>query len=146
MNLTRRDGIHLRGYRHRRNRSDQRRFWILPWHNSKPKRIGPMENTSITTKYVRKPLFVDAVQVTEENFADIARWCFGEVGNIDESPVDRSADVQPSKQYIHVRVHNPKNPRQTKAFVGDWILYTERGYKVYTTKAFQANFDPVDQD
>lgn len=105
-----------------------------------------MENTSITTKYVRKPLFVDAVQVTEANFADIARWCFGEVGNIDESPVDRSEDVQPSKQYIHVRVHNPKNPRQTKAFVGDWILYTERGYKVYTTKAFQANFDLVEDD
>jgi hypothetical protein len=103
-----------------------------------------MENTSITTKYVRKPLFVDAVQVTEQNFEDIARWCFGEVANIDESPVDRSASVQPSKQYIHVRVHNPKNPRQTKAFVGDWILYTERGYKVYTTKAFQANFDQVE--
>lgn len=106
--------------------------------------MGIMETTSITTKYVRKPLFVDAVQVTEQNFADIARWCFGEVGNIDESPVDRSLDFEPTKQYIHVRVHNPKNPRQTKAFVGDWILYTERGYKVYTTKAFQANFNLVE--
>lgn len=105
-----------------------------------------METTSITEKYVRKPLFVDAVQVSEENFADVARWCFGEIHNIDESTVDTSADVEPSKQYIHVRVHNPKNPRQTKAFVGDWILYTERGYKVYTTKAFQANFDKVDEE
>lgn len=103
-----------------------------------------MELTSITEKYVRKPLYVDAVQVTEENFADIARWCFGEIGNIDETPVDKTADIDPSKQYIHVRVHSPRNPRQTKAFVGDWILYTERGYKVYTAKAFQANFDPVE--
>lgn len=142
MNSIKRD----KHYRHRRDRSGQRRFWIFPWHNTQSKRIGHMENTSLTTKYVRKPLFVDAVQVTEQNFADIARWCFGEVGNIDESPVDRAQEVQPTKQYIHVRVHNPKNPRQTKAFVGDWILYTERGYKVYTTKAFQANFDPVDQD
>jgi hypothetical protein len=54
-----------------------------------------------------------------------------------------SADFEPAKQYIHVRVHNPKNPRQTKAFVGDWILYTERGYKVFTAKAFQANFNNV---
>jgi hypothetical protein len=99
--------------------------------------------TSVTKKYVRKPLYVDAVQVTEQNFIDIARWCFGEIGNIDETPVDMSSEVEPTKQYIHVRVHNPKNPRQTKAFVGDWILYTERGYKVYTTKAFQANFDLV---
>ena len=106
--------------------------------------MSDMENTSITAKYVRKPLYVDAVQVTEENFSDIARWCFGEIANVDDSPVDKSADPEPSKQYIYVRVHNPKNPRQTKAFVGDWILYTERGYKVYTTKAFQANFDLVE--
>lgn len=101
---------------------------------------------SVTRKYVRKPLYVDAVQVTEENFADIARWCFGEVQNIDESPVDRSKPLEPTKQFIHVRVHNPnpKNPRQTQAYVGDWILYTERGYKVYTTKAFTANFDLVE--
>jgi hypothetical protein len=103
-----------------------------------------MERTSVTEKYVRKPLYVDAVQVTEKNFIDIARWCFGEIGNIDESPVDHTTEVMPSKQFIHVRVHNPKNSRQTKAFVGDWILYTERGYKVYTTKAFQANFDKVE--
>lgn len=99
-----------------------------------------METTTITEKYVRKPLYVDAVQVTEKNFETIARWCFGSIGNIDETPVTKATDVDPPKQYIHVRVHNPKNPRQTKAFVGDWILYTERGYKVYTTKAFQANF------
>jgi hypothetical protein len=99
---------------------------------------------SVTQKYVRKPLYVDAVKVTESNFGDIARWCFGEIGNIDESPVDMSLPPQPSKQYIHVRVHNPKNSRQTKAFVGDWILYTERGYKVYTAKAFIANFDLVE--
>lgn len=103
--------------------------------------MSDMENTSITAKYVRKPLYVDAVQVTEENFVDIARWCFGEIANSDESPLDPTAANEPTKQYIYVRVHNPKNPRQTKAFVGDWILYTERGYKVYTTKAFQANFD-----
>lgn len=105
---------------------------------------------SITKKYVRKPLYVDAVQVTEKNFADIARWCFGEICNIDESPIDVAADlnniVRPSEQYIHVRVHNPKNARQTRAFVGDWLLYTERGYKVYTEKAFKANFDRVRND
>lgn len=105
-----------------------------------------MENTSITTRYVRKPLFVDAVQVTEANFLDIARWCFGEILNIDETPIKDDDGIEPNKQYIHVRVHNPKNPRQTKAFVGDWILYTERGYKVYTTKAFQANFVKAEEN
>lgn len=103
-----------------------------------------METTEITEKYVRKPLYVAAVQVTLENFVELARWCQGEIMNSDESPVDRSKEVQPDTQYIHVRVHNPKNPRQTKAFVGDWILYTDRGYKVYSEKAFKSNFDRVD--
>lgn len=103
-----------------------------------------METTSITKRYVRKPLYVDAVQVTEENFGDIARWCFGEIGNIDKTPVTHETPILPNKQYIHVRVHNPRNSMQTKAFVGDWLLYTERGYKVYTSKAFLANFDLVE--
>ena len=88
-----------------------------------------------TQKYVRKPLFVDVVQVTEENFDEVAAWCQGEI--------KAQAESEPGR-HIFVRVHSPRNPRQTKAYVGDWILYTERGYKVYTTKAFFASFDPVE--
>jgi hypothetical protein len=102
---------------------------------------NPDTETELTEKYIRKPLIVEAVQVTEENFATVKRWCMGQVCNNDETPVDPAADLDPKSQYIHVRVHNPKNSRQTKAYINDWILYTERGYKVYTTKAFQQNFD-----
>jgi len=89
-----------------------------------------------TTQYVRKPLYVAAVRVTEGNFENIVAWCQGEIQQ-DEIP------GKGVKRYIRVRVHNPKNPRQTKAFVGDWLLYTERGYKVYTNKAFHDSFDMV---
>ena len=89
-----------------------------------------------TTRHVRKPLFVDAVRITDANFEDIAKWCQGEIQQ-DDAPVGTST----GKKFIKIRVHNPKNPRQTKAFVGDWLLYTERGYKVYTNKAFHASFD-----
>jgi len=90
-----------------------------------------------TTQYIRKPLYVDAVRITGSNFEEIAAWCQGEILQ-DEVPGKGTG-----KKYIRVRVHNPKNPRQTKAFVGDWLLYTERGYKVYTNKAFHASFDEV---
>lgn len=86
-----------------------------------------------TQKYIRKPLYVDAVRVTVDNFEDIATWCQGEIRQ-DETPGS-------NKRYIKVRVQYPMNPRQTKAFVGDWILYTDRGYKVYLNKAFQMAFD-----
>lgn len=99
-------------------------------------------DTELTEKYIRKPLIVDAVQVTEENFSIVKRWCLGQVRNNDESPVDPTADLDPKKQYIRVRVNNPKNSRQTKAYLGDWILYTEMGgYKVYSPKAFEQNFN-----
>jgi hypothetical protein len=99
-----------------------------------------------TRKYVRKPLYVDAVQVTAEEFTAIALWCQGEIRYNDGEEVPEQQGIEPAKQHIHVRVHNPKSARQTKAFVGDWILYTERGYKVYTQKAFKASFDPVDEE
>lgn len=89
-----------------------------------------------TTQYIRKPLYVDAVRLTGANFDEIAAWCQGEVQK--DEPPDGNG-----KKFIRVRVHNPKSPRQTKAFVGDWLLYTERGYKVYTNKAFSASFDEV---
>jgi hypothetical protein len=83
------------------------------------------------TKYVRKPLYVDAVLVTEENFEEVLKWCQGDLGE---------GDVN---KHIRLRVHNPQSVRQTKAFVGDWILYTERGYKIYTDRAFRDNFTEV---
>lgn len=88
-------------------------------------------------KYIRKPLYVDAVRITAANFDEVVAWCQGEVLQ-DEVPGKGT-----TKKFIKVRVHNPKNVRQTKAFVGDWLLYTERGYKVYTNKAFHASFDLV---
>ena len=95
-----------------------------------------------TTQYTRKPLHVAAVRITSDNFEAIADWCQGE---IQTEGADYTPGSAPGKQYIHVRVHNPKNTRQTKAFVGDWLLYTERGYKIYTHKAFQAAFDETNE-
>jgi hypothetical protein len=92
-----------------------------------------------TEKYVRKPLFVDAVRVTSENFVDITRWCQGEILR-DEIPGQGTG-----KKYIKIRVHNPRDRRQMKAYVGDWVLYTDRGYKIYTNKAFHEAFLPADR-
>lgn len=91
-----------------------------------------------TQRYIRKPLYVDAVRITAANFEEIAAWCQGDIQQ-EEVPGKST-----TKKFIRVRVQNPKNPRQTKAFVGDWILYTETGYKVYTVKAFHAAFDKVE--
>jgi hypothetical protein len=102
--------------------------------------------TIVTSRYIRKPRYVDAVQITPDNFSEIAGWCQGEIRANDGDELVSNGEVNPNASYIRVRVHNPKNVRQTKAFVGDWILYTEKGYKVYTQKAFVNSFDQVSHD
>ena len=94
-----------------------------------------------TIRYIRKPLFVDAVKITPDNFVEVAGWCQGEIRALETDKVITTTKVDPSLCYIRVRVHNPKNPRQTQLRVGDWLLYTDRGYKVYTEKAFFNSFE-----
>lgn len=89
-------------------------------------------------RYTRKPFNVDAAQVTEENFEQLAEWIPG--AEIREQKVNGKL-----KRYIKVKVKNAQNERQTKAFVGDWVLYSDSGsgWKVYTKNAFERSFQPV---
>jgi hypothetical protein len=93
-----------------------------------------------STKYARKPFFVDAIQVTEDNISEVAEWCQGEV-RTSETPGE---DDSEEERYIKVRVHRPLTDRQTKAYIGDWVLYAVTGFKVYPTKAFHQSFEPAD--
>lgn len=87
-------------------------------------------------KYARKPFYIDAVQVTEDNISDVAKWASADV---------RTDNDTAAKKYIKVRVLRPLKERQTKAYVGDWVLYAGTGFKVYTTTAFASNFEISDQ-
>jgi hypothetical protein len=93
-----------------------------------------------TETYKRKPIYVEAVRVTEKNFVEVAAWCQGSIvtgGGV----MDLRDQVS---KFIKVRVINPQRERQTKAFVGDWVLYSDyQGYKVYTDGAFHNSFDPA---
>lgn len=89
-----------------------------------------------TRLYNRKQFQIEAVQVTLENAQQVADWCGGDVRHLREG-----LKPEDLKRYIKVRVHRPLTPRQTMAFVGDWVLYAGTGYKVYTDKAFQNSFE-----
>jgi hypothetical protein len=93
-----------------------------------------------TTTYKRKPIYVEAVKVTEENFTEVASWCQGAIVAKHGMTLDNLRDDK--TKHIKVRVVKPQKPRQTKAFVGDWVLYSEyHGYKVYTETAFRNAFE-----
>lgn len=84
-----------------------------------------------TQTYNRKPLTVEAVQVTDENLYDVAKWCGGEV----------RSHATPGKKFILVDVLHPLNSKQTKASPGDWVLKSDQGYKIYANSAFLKGFD-----
>lgn len=86
----------------------------------------------LTTVFVRKTFEVDAVQVTDWNIAVVAEWCRGTVYMPEEG--DKVA------MHVKVNVLKPLNERQTCAFVGDWILLSSTGFKVYTNRAFTNSF------
>lgn len=92
-----------------------------------------------THKFARKPFYVDAVRVSEENIEEVAAWCQGEI----LTEVVEGDPQTKGQKYIKVRVHRPLTDRQTKAFVGDWVLYAGTGFKVYTPKAFDKSFEKV---
>lgn len=93
-----------------------------------------------TKKYVKKPLYVEAVRVTRKNFRELTKWCSGKI-----QTEQADSTQSPGAKYIKIQAHNPINNRQTKAFVGDWILKTDRGFKVYTHQTFTQSFDEEDQ-
>jgi hypothetical protein len=78
--------------------------------------------------YIRKPFTIEAVQVATSNMYDIANWCGG---HLDAGT-------------IKVPVKRPLSPKQTIANVGDWVLKSDSGFKVYTDEAFKRNFDLIE--
>jgi hypothetical protein len=50
-----------------------------------------------------------------------------------------------SRDYISVRVAYPINPRQTQAYLGDWVLKSGKSFKVYTNSAFEKSFIPAEK-
>jgi hypothetical protein len=89
-----------------------------------------------TQRFMYVPLFVDGVQVTAENMAEVAEWC--------EGKIDNTIIKGKNQPFIKVDVLRPISLRQTRAFVGDWVLKIANGkLRVYTQKALVKDFIPA---
>lgn len=91
--------------------------------------------------FSRKPLVVEAIQVSADNMDDIASWCGGEVLT-HEPKVHAGVGTPPTKKYVRVNVLHPLNKKQTRAYVGDWVLKSGQGFKIYANNAFVKGFIP----
>lgn len=108
------------------------------WKDKLKEAVRPVPEGFETQKFARKPFYIDAVQVTEENMEAVAKWCGGTIS------VSGRGD-----KYIDVDVHAPQTERQKKAFVNDWVLYADfahAGFKVYTPVSFKNTFVPAKEE
>ena len=83
-------------------------------------------------RFMHVPLYVDGVQVTAETMAEIAKWCGGVIS-------ERKVQGR-TEEFIKVQVNNPPSIRQTQAHVGDWVLKTKTGFKIYFERAMTKTF------
>jgi len=90
-----------------------------------------------TTRFARRAFYVEAVQVTLDNMSAVTEWCGGVVESMDSR--------NGLTNYVKVPVSNPASDRQTRAFLGDWVLKAGTTFKVYTAKAFESSFEPTNE-
>lgn len=80
-------------------------------------------------EFIRRPYPVRAVRVSERNITRVAAWCGGVVR-------------EDEKLRIDMRTIVPRPPR-AYAFVGDWVLLSDKGlFKAYTDRSFRLSFIP----
>lgn len=88
-----------------------------------------------TDTYYRKPLQVQAVQVTEANILEVAKWCKGKV-----------YAGKNGLMTLEVKVLHPMSIDQNKAQEGDWILKSKQGFKIYADSAFKKGFEKAEDE
>jgi hypothetical protein len=86
------------------------------------------------TKKARKKSFdVDYVEVTEANIEEVAVWCGGRVIGSDKD------------RYIKIIDKGALNERQTKAYLGDFVVHHARAntYRTFNKKNFWRTFEEI---
>ena len=89
-----------------------------------------------TKNYKSKPIFVEAVQISEDNMNEIASWVNGEIITISDSSKDKT-----QISFVKAHVLRSKGYIRNKGYVGDWIVKSDLGVKFYTNAAFERSFE-----
>lgn len=81
--------------------------------------------------YVRTPFAIKALEVTEENFEDVAAFC------------GKSIEVT-SKGDRYIFVNRRIIPTGSKIFVGWWITLMDDNVRCYPPRSFNSQFVPLE--
>jgi hypothetical protein len=89
---------------------------------------------SVTSRWVRKNSNVEAVRLNRAEIHKIAFWCGGAIMATDTGGREGNGAL-----FILLPFKSNYN-KPNRAFMGDWILKDDDGFKVYSHEAFQGVF------
>lgn len=100
----------------------------------------------INKTYRRKTFTVQAIQVTADNMAGLAKWCGGTMLVYWPDISRQSGDYRAGQNCVEVVIGQVNGRVQKKrAYPGDWItkLHDTENFKVYQNKTFLEAFEEV---
>ena len=81
-------------------------------------------------EYIKKPLTFEAVQLTEENYHEVSKWCNGYAA---------SFSINTKKLFVQIRVKTPDGDQMANA--GSYIVKDALGnFFVYSEDDFDVRF------
>lgn len=89
-----------------------------------------------TQTFIRKPFDVNAVQVTLENAAEVAKWCKGKLGEADYKLMGQTVRLA----CVLVPGNGPKKGKMIEALVGSWVVEHNNNFRVYRANQFEQDF------
>lgn len=95
---------------------------------------------ALVENYNRHVFAVEAVQVTADNMQEIADWANGYVLTGMKLLVDNHPK-QLTKDCVLITIGDGEHMKESKAYVGDWVLMSEDGWLAqYTDKEFREQY------
>jgi hypothetical protein len=95
---------------------------------------------SVTSRWVRKNSNVEAVRLNRAEVHKIAFWCGGAIMATDSGGREGAGTL-----FIQLPFKSNYN-KPNRAFMGDWILKDDDGFKIYSHEAFQNVFLKAEKD
>jgi hypothetical protein len=95
---------------------------------------------SVTSRWVRKNSNVEAVRLNRAEIHKIAFWCGGTIMATDSGGREGAGTL-----FIQLPFKSNYN-KPNRAFMGDWILKDDDGFKIYSHEAFQNVFLKAEKD
>jgi hypothetical protein len=88
-------------------------------------------------EYTRRTFAVNAVEVTLENYQDVAKWCKGSI-SMEPAKVLGTTTMLPA---IKIQGHGDNRGKEFTATLGCFVVELKGSYRVYKPGQFNASFE-----